>query len=231
MPRPSGLRSATLVFVLAASSALSVILVLLRIAYSDNITYIFLNWNLFLAWIPFVCAAAAVLLQGSARSPRLAIVPLLALWLLFLPNAPYILTDFLHLTPRDNVPLWYDILLLFTYAWNGLILGFASLWMVQGIVRRAYGALAGWAMATVSLVACAAGVYLGRFERWNSWDLLFQPVPLLRTMLRAALDPSQHVRAIVIVMLLAAVLCMMYFSLALFAADERREPSRATVRS
>lgn len=200
---------------------MSVALFSLRVAWTGGLSFWFLNWNLFLAWIPLACAAGAVALQGPTREPRLGVIPLLAIWLLFFPNAPYILTDLLHLAPRQGVPLWFDLLMLLSFAWNGLILGFASLWIVQGLVRRWYGWIAGWAAAAICLFAAAAGIYLGRFERWNSWDLIVQPAPLLRSIAHGLLDPTQHLKAIVIVVLLAAILGMMYLTLALFAGNRQ----------
>ncbi|MGL4650560.1 MAG: DUF1361 domain-containing protein, partial [Caldilineaceae bacterium] len=121
---------------LVLSSALSVGMLALRMAYSGHFTFRFLNWNLFLAWLPLGFALVAWLLQGETERPRLRVLPLLALWLLFLPNAPYIVTDLIHLSHREPVPLWFDLFLLLSYAWNGLILGFVSLRLVQDLLQR-----------------------------------------------------------------------------------------------
>lgn len=215
--------------VLAASSALSVLLFALRCVYTGGLTFFFLNWNLILAWVPLACAAAVWLLQAESARPRLRSAPLLALWLLFFPNAPYILTDLMHLAPREGVPLWYDLLLLLSFAWNGLILGFASLWIVHGLLQRWYGAAVGWLGAAAVLVAGSVGIYLGRFERWNSWDLLTDPAPILRTLARALLDPTAHVKPIAVVALTAGLLGAMYLTLTLLSGAgkvERRITTR-----
>jgi uncharacterized membrane protein len=215
--------------VLAASSALSVLLFALRHFYTGHPTFFFLNWNLFLAWIPLFCAAGVWLLQRNHARPRLRAAPLLALWLLFFPNAPYILTDLLHLAPRAGVPLWYDLLLLLSYAWNGLILGFASLWIVHGLLQRWYGAAVGWLGAGAVLVAGAVGIYLGRFERWNSWDLLTDPAPILRSLAATLLDPTGNLKAVAVVALMAGLLGAMYLTLTLLTGAgkvERRIPIR-----
>ena len=94
-------------------------------------------WNLFLAWIPFVCALGAYLL--ARRRGGLAVVLLGSVWLLFFPNAPYMLTDFIHLGDTPAVPLWYDALMLASFAWTALVLGFASLYLMQMIWQRAVG--------------------------------------------------------------------------------------------
>ena len=100
-------------------------------------------------------------------------------WLLFLPNAPYIVTDFVHLRPRPSIPYWYDIALLSFSAATGLLLGYASVADVQRFVARRFGELQAWACSALALLLCGAGIYLGRFLRWNSWDVLFNPIEIL----------------------------------------------------
>ena len=215
-PHPSRDR-ALILLVLGASSALSVALFAARALYSERATFFFLNWNLLLAWIPLVCAGTAWALQGRFERPRFRTLPFLGLWLLFFPNAPYILTDLLHLAQREGVPLWFDLLLLLSYAWNGLILGFVSLWIVQSLLQRWFGVIAGWIGAGVALCAGAFGIYLGRFERWNSWDMLLQPADRMRDLVEGLLYPMQHVKALAVTGLLAAILCAMYLAVALFS--------------
>lgn len=208
---------ALILVILGASSALSVALFVARAAYSDSTTFFFLNWNLLLAWIPLVCAGAAWALQGNSRRPRFRTLPLLGFWLLFFPNAPYILTDLLHLAQREGVPLWFDLMFLLSYAWNGIILGFVSLWIVQSMLQRWFGTIVAWIGAGLAIFAGAFGIYLGRFERWNSWDVLLDPADRLRDILQGLLDPMQHPKAIVVTLLMAAILGAMYLSVALFS--------------
>src|SRR6185503_17284547 len=101
--------------------AFTLSLLIIRILLSNELTYIFLAWNLFLAWIPFALSQ-----KLSKLNNRWKILFITALWLLFLPNAPYIITDFLHLKQRTPIPYWYDILLLFSASLNGLLLGILS---------------------------------------------------------------------------------------------------------
>jgi len=206
-----------LALALCLSSALSILLFGIRVIYAENATFFFLNWNLLLAWIPLLAAVAAWALQDGANRPRLRVTPLLALWLLFFPNAPYILTDLIHLAPRDNVPMWYDLLLILSYAWNGLILGFVSLWIVQGLLQRWFGPIAGWAGAAAAIFLAAFGIYLGRFLRWNSWDMITQPLAIVRHLLSAATNPTEHIKAVVITLVLCAILGAMYFTIALLS--------------
>ncbi len=157
---------------LLAASALCVLLVEIRIRETGDPYYRFLVWNLILAWVPLALATAAY-----ARAHRRVDVPvalLLALWLLFFPNAPYLLTDFIHLG-EGPAPLWYDALMLSAFAWTGLLLGFASLYLVQMLLRAAFGAAVAWLAVLGSLGIASLGVYIGRFVRFNSWDALLRP--------------------------------------------------------
>jgi len=209
-----------LMVVLVASSALSVMLFLLRSMHIGAPVYFFLNWNLFLAWLPLFAASVAWLLQGDAQRPRLRVVPVLVLWLLFFPNAPYIVTDLMHLKQHEGVPLWFDVIMLTSYAWNGLMVGFVSLWIVQGLLTRWFGFAAGWLGALSALGLAAFGVYLGRFERWNSWDVFTQPTPLFRQILNGILNPADNIHAIVITLVFCGMLVAMYLTLAALSSGQ-----------
>ncbi len=170
------------IFLLLAFSSLTcVTLVSARVVYSDSQRYTFLVWNLFLAWIPLIMAYIAYALSLK-RVLLYIFVPFFALiWIAFFPNAPYIMTDFQHLANGwSGAPLWFDVILLIWSSWTGLLLGIVSLYLMQEIVRKTFGKLLGWVFVfSVSLLS-SIGVYLGRFLRWNSWDILHDPVQILR---------------------------------------------------
>ena len=136
----TGQRTLAIVALLAAS-ALCVATVEIRTYETGDAYYRFLVWNLILAWVPLAFAIAA---YSRARSRiDLLVAVLLVPWLLFFPNAPYLLSDFIHLG-EGPAPLWYDGLMLSAFAWTGLLLGFGSLYLVQMIVRRAFGGTISW---------------------------------------------------------------------------------------
>jgi len=156
-----------------AASALCVVLLEIRVHETGSSYYRFLIWNLTLAWVPF--ALAAVAYSRARRRVDALVWVLLVPWLLFFPNAPYLLTDFIHLD-EGPAPLWYDALMLSAFAWTGLLLGFASLYLVQMILRRAFGARIAWVGVLGALGLASVGVYIGRFIRFNSWDALLHPL-------------------------------------------------------
>ena len=173
-----GRRTLAIVALLAAS-ALCVATLEIRTHETGDAYYRFLVWNLILAWVPLVLAMGA---YGRARRRvDLTVAVLLVPWLLFFPNAPYLLTDFIHLG-EGPAPLWYDALMLSAFAWTGLLLGFASLYLVQMILRRAFGTVVAWLGVVVALSLGSIGVYVGRFIRFNSWDALLHPIRVVEVL-------------------------------------------------
>ena len=142
------------------------------------------------------------------------------LWLLFFPNALYIVTDFKWLKDWAGAPIWYDIVLVSSAAWCGLLLGFTSLYLMQGVVRDAFGAARAWAFALATLALGAFGVYLGRFERWNSWDVFTRPGHLVQSLLPHIAHPQDHPKALAVMVLFTAFLAMSYLVFYAFAQPE-----------
>jgi len=163
----------TIFGLLAGASIICVSIVRFRASLTGSTHYAFLIWNLFLAWIPFIIAYFTYITSISRRWLYL-IVPVSALlWLLFFPNAPYILTDFQHLSNAGvDIPVWYDVILLIWFSFTGLFLGMVSLFLMQEIVRREFGRWFGWGFVMVVAGLTTIGIYMGRFLRWNSWDVL-----------------------------------------------------------
>jgi uncharacterized membrane protein len=103
---------------------------------------------------------------------------LAGLWILFLPNAPYIFTDLIHLNTRIQSHYWVDLSLILMAAFTGFLLGFLSLYLMQFTVAHRWGQMAGWAFTAAATGLSGFGIYLGRILRWNSWDALVHPVRL-----------------------------------------------------
>jgi uncharacterized membrane protein len=200
---------------LCGSSLLSVVLFRIRTILSGSEDYTFLVWNLFLAWIPLGMAYAASSLSKK-RKYLFITMPLAAIpWLLFFPNSPYILTDLFHLSHlRPEIPVWFDVLLINWFAWTGILLGVFSLFLMQDIVRRAFGRLAGWLFVLVVGVFSGLGIYIGRFLRWNSWDVIFHPLDRLSDFVYYAAHPS--LQSIVFISVFSAFFIFIYITLYAF---------------
>lgn len=169
-------------------SMLSCILLAYRIFKSGSLSYIFLAWNLFLAWIPYLLSAYAIKEKNSSRFSPGESVRCVS-WLLFLPNAPYILTDFVHFRVRVPLPFWFDILLLLSFSLTGLLLFMFSFYTfsfkILGVFRVKYQKLITYSLFGV----CGYGLYLGRCLRYNSWDVLSNPFNLVASIFRSLTDP------------------------------------------
>ena len=203
------------VLLLALASAVCVVLLAGRIAVTNSSHYLFLVWNLLLAWIPLVCAYLALAFSGR-RALLYAIVPVFAfLWLIFFPNAPYILTDLQHLaTEASNAPVWFDVILLIWFSWTGVLLGIVSLYVMQIVVSGAFGRAAGWVLVFGASLLGSLGIYIGRFLRFNSWDILQNPGDFAVNILGFVVDPS--LRLVAFTSLLAAFFLFVYGTLYAF---------------
>jgi uncharacterized membrane protein len=192
-----------------------------RVYLSHGGTYRFLVWNLFLAWIPYVSAlGVAWLHQTRPRQWWLLVLPS-AIWLLFFPNAPYIITDFLHLQTRWAVPTWYDTILIAAFSWSGLFLGIFSLRAMQSLVRAFLGRILSWLFVSGTLLLSSLGIYIGRFLRWNSWDLLLHPRSVWTDVTVRLANPLVYRQTFGVTLLFAAFLGVCYLTFAAAAPDEQ----------
>jgi uncharacterized membrane protein len=183
-----------------------------RVYLSQGLTYSFLVWNLFLAWIPFLFS----LLGGHIhqRHPQrwwYLVIPGV-LWLIFFPNAPYLITDFLHLRTRAPIPIWYDIGMLSLFSWTGLFLAVFSLRAMQMLLKNFVGALVSWLFVIAALGLGGLGIYMGRFLRWNSWDLIFQPRSVMTDLAVRLANPGDYPGTLGVTLVFAAFLLVCYLT-------------------
>jgi uncharacterized membrane protein len=166
----------------------------------------FLVWNLFLAWIPVFFAACF-----AAARRRVWLLPSGLAWLAFLPNSPYLVTDLVHL--GAGVEFWRHVLQYGFAAWTGIILGVVSLRLVHARIEREFGAIAGWTVVIVSVPLCAIGIVIGRFQRWNSWDLVRQPRAVLETTLDWMRSPFADTQSTGVAIAVAAFFGLAYLTI------------------
>ncbi|MGB8983658.1 MAG: DUF1361 domain-containing protein [Anaerolineales bacterium] len=185
------------VFVLLnIACAVCIGLVLARVAYTDSSRHTGLVWNLFLAWIPFMLAYFAHAVSWRKASLYLVIPFISFLWLIFFPNAPYMLTDLQDLARRAaGAPLWYDVIIVVWSSWTGMLLGVISLYLMQDIIIRRFGRITGWIFVFVISALSSFGIYIGRFVRLNSWDILQDPAETTQEILGIIVDPSMRLAA------------------------------------
>lgn len=176
--------------------AMCIALVFARMAYSESGEHLGLIWNLFLAWIPFMLAYFAHAVSWRRASLYLIIPSIAFLWLIFFPNAPYMLTDLQDLARSGtDAPLWYDVIILVWCSWTGMLLGVISLYLMQDIIVRNFGRRAGWVFVFLISALSSFGIYIGRFVRLNSWDILQNPAETAQEILGIVIDPSRRLAA------------------------------------
>jgi uncharacterized membrane protein len=195
--------------VLLAFFAFIGILIAVRFIYSGVFGFVFLIWNLFLAWIPFAISASFKKISKASRWKQLLVF---AVWLVFFPNALYIVTDLLHLDLETSIPKWYDVVLLFTSSITGLILAFVSLLRVERYLSYKFSTNKVHAMMIVILFISSFGVYLGRFLRWNSWDIISNPVSLLYSIAQRFIFPFQYLQTWGVTLMLTTLFYLLYLA-------------------
>lgn len=184
-------RKSELERMLLLSVSFSIGLNLFRTWYTGHFTFLFLIWNLVLAAVPFFISRSLI------RSPqwiehRLKFWVAVVCWLLFVPNSFYIITDLFHLRERADAPHWYDLALLFSYAWNGLLLGVLSVRQIEKIVTVKFGLRNESFFLLPVMFLNALGIFIGRYLRYNSWDVLTDPFRLLHDMCTMLLHPMRN---------------------------------------
>ena len=198
---------------LIVASATCVALVAARMIWTGRLGYSFLVWNLFLAWLPLVFALLASEKYQRASGRDWRFLSLAGAWLLFFPNAPYIFTDLTHLTTRYYGHFWVDLMLILLCALTGLVLGFVSLYLMQSVVKRMLGCPASWLFIAAVAALSGFGIYLGRFMRFNSWDVLFRPVQLYRGIGNWVAAPLANLNSLAFPLLFGTFLFISYLML------------------
>lgn len=188
--------------------SLAGVLVFARIIYSGSISSLFLVWNIFLAWIPFILSCFFNYYRYKQKWKQAIIF---ISWLLFFPNALYIVTDLVHIDRVSVVPWWYDVVLLFLSSLIGIVLGFVSLRKVEQFLLTYFTNRIVKPLIVLLLVLGSFGVYLGRFERWNSWDVVHNPFGLAVNIMQCIINPIENYRVWGITLLFSVTYAVLYF--------------------
>jgi uncharacterized membrane protein len=180
---------------------------LVRFIYTGKYAFIFLVWNLFLAWIPFMISG---LFKKIINADKWKQVIVFVTWLLFFPNALYIVTDLIHLEQETSVPKWYDAILLFSSSAIGVIMAFVSLLRIEKFMVHKFNHRSVELIVFAILFLGSFGVYLGRFLRWNSWDIISNPLGLMSSVGQRFVFPLQHSQTWGITIILTTTFYLLY---------------------
>jgi uncharacterized membrane protein len=183
-----------------------------RFVYTDTKVFLSLNWNLFLAFLPWLFSTTLTI-YPKLQQNKLGLIALVFSWLLFFPNSLYILTDLFHLQMITSMPIWFDLMLILSFAWVGLMFGFMSLWDIEKIVGNRISKNLMPLVSLGLLFLGSFGVYLGRYLRWNSWDIIAEPYNLFYDIGDRILNPFQHKGTWGMTLFMFIFLSMIYWSL------------------
>jgi len=177
--------------VLMWSCLFSITMVAARIVHTRDWLFATMIWNLFLAYLPYLFSQYASRhinrLQGKGQLAAIVLI-----WLLFIPNSFYIITDLFHLKERHDIPFWFDLALLFSFAWNGLILGVLSIRHMEKLMEQRWSLKNELIFIYPVMFLNALGIFIGRYWRFNSWDVVTNPLALVRDMADLLLHPVHY---------------------------------------
>lgn len=195
--------------VLAVCCFLCLSLLVGRIIIEGEITYLFMAWNLFLGWLPLLFS---ILILYSTPKHKMILITLFLSWLLFFPNAIYMISDLLHLAHISSfrIPSWYDAVMLFSFALTGLFIAVVSLNYVHNYLRTVYSKKFSWLIVSLSILLSGFGVYLGRFLRWNSWDIIHEPIGLMKDVIDKVVHPVTNAQTYIVTLIFTIILFASY---------------------
>jgi uncharacterized membrane protein len=182
-------------------------LICFRLVYFQSWHFVFLLWNIFLAWLPYTFSKYLDKEQAGWKK-----LLLFGLWLLFLPNAFYIITDLVHLRHPSAVPVWFDAAIIFAAATAGLIMALVSLYRAEKFLVKNFVKWKVAIMIPAILFLASFGVYLGRYLRWNSWDILANPADLLLSIASRVFAPQDHLRTWGMTIVLTGIFSLLYYT-------------------
>jgi uncharacterized membrane protein len=197
--------------VLTLSMAFSTLLVAARIVYTGDRLFLFLVWNLFLAWLPYAFTSAAQHNPKWRTGKRF--VFLFVVWLLFIPNSFYIITDLFHLGPYYTVPVWFDLVMILSFAWNGLLLGILSVRQMEKMMQAYLPGKHELLFIFPIMWLNALGIYIGRYLRFNSWDIITNPFALAADIIDMLAHPIQYRIAWGMIACFSVFMTLMYLGL------------------
>jgi uncharacterized membrane protein len=213
------IKSAPRFYLLILLSAICFLSIIARHIFTGRPVYYFLYWNLFLAAVPWFISLA-VSSKFVIAKPKLLTVALFIVWLLFFPNAPYIITDLYYLKNHTERMFWYDLIMILLFAWTGLLFGFFSLDRIKKIWEGKLSRVKSIVLICILLFLCAFGIYLGRYLRWNSWEIFTEPKQFFLDVLDRLIKPTDHRRTWGFTLSMGGFLNILYWSFKISRKDD-----------
>jgi uncharacterized membrane protein len=197
--------------ILLLSSVFSIALVIIRVAMTGSKMFLFLPWNLLLAFIPYYITKK-LMANPAWIENKWKLIAAALLWLVFIPNSFYIITDLFHLGKYDEAPRWFDLTLIFSFAWNGLVLGIVSVKQMESIVKCYFAPRYAWLFIYTVMWLNALGIFIGRFLRFNSWDIITNPLSLINEIITMVVHPFDYMYVWGMICFFAVLMTIMYIT-------------------
>lgn len=189
----------------------SLVLNILRVVIFGKFSFVYLLWNILLAFIPFLISSILLYYSNEHKLNKTFFIVGGIVWLMFIPNAPYIVTDLIHIGEVRGTPILYDSILLFTSAWTGLLLGMNSIFHIEKILLSRYSKRVTSVVLAVILLLISFGMHIGRFFRFNSWDVFANPVFFFNK-LNTVSQSVHHLEALIYTLLFFSFVYVSYRS-------------------
>ncbi len=196
---------------LGIATAVSLVLLAVFSLVTGELGFSYMIWNLFLAWVPL---ALTLWLRYVLRSQPWSgwyALSVTFVWLVFVPNSFYILSDFIHVAELSSDQLLLGTVMIASFVMTGMWFGVISVYLVHQELLKRMTAQASAAIIGVILLISSVAIYVGRDLRWNSWDVLFNPFGILFDVSERLLHPAQYTEVLLAVLPFFALLCAMYF--------------------
>ncbi len=208
------------ILLISSVTVFGLLVLAFRIHKTDSIHFMFLIWNLFLAGIPWIVSSLLIVFP-KLRKRYFILIPAAIIWLLFIPNTFYILTDLFHLNYENLAPIWYDLVLIFSFAWAGIMLGFTSIKDLELILSEKINKKIVVLITSLMLFIISFGIYLGRFLRWNSWNIINEPSNLLFDITDRFANPFDYPSTWGMTILTGILLNLIWWSFKLFQTKKQ----------
>lgn len=207
-------------------SGLLVALFGVRIVLTGTLHLWFVVWNLALAWVSLAIIWVLVNRLRKDRWLSWQNVSLSVLWLMFLPNTWYVLTDFVHVSANGEISQLFDIVLMGVLIVCGFILGFTSLYLMHKQLLKKLSERASSLVVALIILISSFGIYIGRDLRWNSWDVVTNPSGVIISVSDRVIDPFGHPRAINMTGLFFVLISVMYLAVWIYLRPEKSHSKR-----
>jgi uncharacterized membrane protein len=196
---------------LVVSCGFSVALLFIKIILSGHLTHVFLAWNLFLAFVPFFISRWMTAHQRALKS-KIKLVALVFFWIIFMPNSFYIVTDLFHLNNFDNKHSWFDLTLILSFSWNGILFGVLSIQKMEMLLKKRLDKSISFLALCAVMWLNAFGIYIGRYLRFNSWDIFINPFSFLSEIGNLIFNPYDYKYAWVMSVCFAGFIIIIYYT-------------------